>query len=77
MLDLILYKDQQVYFVKYQYRFRLPVSSFQKRRIIKRCSFYMRLKLIQVRPLFSFYTTWKHKNTTDFSMFLKDMKREH
>ena len=44
-------------------------SSFQNRRIVKRCSFYLRLKLSQLRSILIFYTSWKHQKTTDFLCF--------
>ena len=71
---------------KYQFRientkFKIPnlryiglFSSFQNRRIVKRCSFYLRLKLRQLRSMLIFYTSWKHQKTTDFLCFQEAQK---
>ena len=51
------------------------MNSFQNRRIAIRFSFYMRLKLSQLRSMLIFYTLWKHQKTTDFCMFSVSIKR--
>ena len=55
------------------YRFIFPVNSFRNRRIVKRCSFYIQLKLSQLKSILIFYATWKHKKTTNF-LFLGGTK---
>ena len=68
---------------KYQFRiengkFKIPnlryIGLFSqsivfKTRIVKHCSFRLRLKLSQLRSMLIFYTYWKHKKTTDFLCF--------
>ena len=48
---------------------------FKNRRIVKRCSFYIRLKLSPLRSMLIFYTPWKHQKTIDFRCFQGGTKR--
>ena len=52
-----------------KYQFRSKISEFkipnQNWRIVKRCIFYVWLKLSQLRSMLIFYTNWKHQKSTN------------
>ena len=62
-------ENEQIFVAFAYYLWTLwTVSSFQNRRIVKRYSFYIRLKLSQSRTMLIFHTPWKHQKRR-FSMF--------
>ena len=56
------------------YRSISSVNSFQNRTIVKRCSFYIRLKLGQLRSMFNFLYPLETSENHSFLMFSRGIK---
>ena len=56
------------------HRFIFPVNSFRNRRIAKRCSFYIPLKLSHLRSKFNFLYPLETSENHRFLMFSRGIK---